>query len=189
MVESIPDPVAPQSKGTSRVVVAYETTATRELAIRSSQELAGLFAGEAGLNVRWWSFALLCDPAFAKDAAVQASDADLLVFAITPAGDLPQEIKLWMENWITHRTVREGAVVGLVLLEGHSRPGEIACLKEIYLRHAAHRAGMDYLSQLPSALPKAMPDSLDSYRERAGQVTSVLDEILRTCLPPPNPHR
>ena len=89
-----------------------------------------------------------------------------------------------MERWICQRSEREGALVGLVLADRHSRPGEIACLKEIYLRHAAHRAGMDYLSQVPPVLPKAMPDSLDMYRERAGQVTSVLDEILRTGLPP-----
>ena len=185
MVERIPDSTEPGPKEASRLVVIYENTAAREMAIRSSQELAGLLPAGGGLNVRWWSFALLGDAAFANDAATQAVDANLVVFAVTPAGDLPQKIKLWIENWICQRRVREGAVVGLVLLDSPSRPGEIACLKEIYLRHAAHRAGMDYLSQVPSSLTKGMPDSLDSCRDRAGQVTSVLDEILNTCLPPP----
>jgi hypothetical protein len=185
MAEHIPDSTEPGPRETSRIIVIYENAEAREMAIRSSQELAALLPASAGLNVNWWSFALLSDAAFASSAAQKAVKADLLVFAITPEGDLPQEIKLWLEDWICQRRVREGAVVGLVLLESPPRPGEIACLKEIYLRHAAHRAGMDYLSQVPSALSLGMPDSLDSYRARAGQVTSVLDEILRGCLPPP----
>jgi len=180
----MPDGPESKLKKPGRIIVVYENSAAREHAIRSSHELAGALSAEAGFHVDWWSFDSLCDSAFGSGAASRAAAADLLIFAITPAGDLPQEIKSWMERWICQRSEREGALVGLVLADRHSRPGEIACLKEIYLRHAAHRAGMDYLSQVPPALPKAMPDSLDMYRERAGQVTSVLDEILRTGLPP-----
>jgi hypothetical protein len=56
----------------------------------------------------------------------------------------------------------------------------VASVREIYLRHAARRAGMDYLSHAAPTLRRAMPDSLDSFSERAGRVTSVLDGILQT---------
>jgi hypothetical protein len=38
---------------------------------------------------------------------------------------------------------------------------------------------MDYVTQLPQDIARSMPDSLDSYTERADQVTSLLDDILR----------
>lgn len=114
----------------------------------------------------------------ASQAAERAAGADLIVFAMTGSGDLPQEIKLWIEEWLGKRTAHEGALVGLV--ETESGPCPIACLKEIYLRHVAHRAGMDYLSHEPPTAQKAIPDSLDSFNQRAGQMTTVLDEILHT---------
>ena len=39
---------------------------------------------------------------------------------------------------------------------------------------------MDYLSHFPAKIPRAIPDSLDSFNRRAEQVTPVLDEILHT---------
>jgi hypothetical protein len=181
MLTRIPDGLEPGLREASRIVVAFENTATRELALRSSPDLAKLCSTKARNLVQWLAFASLSDSTPAREAAV----ADLLIFAITRAGDLPLEVKLWIENWVCQRNEREGAVVGLILAERHSSPGDVACLKEIYLRHAAHRAGMDYLSQVPAVLPVSMPDSLESYSYRAGQVTSVLDKILHTNPPPP----
>ena len=93
--------------------------------------------------------------------------------------------KLWIERWLGKRREREGAIVGLV--SGQTAPCATAGLKEIYLRHIAHRAGMDYLSRTTPTAPFAMPDSLDSFCNRARQVTSVLDDILRTRFIPPIP--
>ena len=49
------------------------------------------------------------------------------------------------------------------------------------------RAGMDYLSHAAPTVHRAIPDSIDSFSERAGQVTSVLDGILQKHphFPPP----
>jgi hypothetical protein len=186
MVEPSTSGAAGGLKDPRRIIVIYETPAAREHAIRSSHELAGTPCAEAGFEVEWWSFDSFSDAAFAGQAADKAAVSDLLIFAIVQGGDLAQDVKLWLEKWIWKRSEREGAVVGLVLLDPQSSPGELACLKEVYLRHAAHRAGMDYLSYVPPALVRTMPDSLDSYSQRAGQVTSVLDEILRGGLPPPS---
>lgn len=183
MVKRSPDAIGSDLKEQRLIVVVYENNAAREHAMRSAPDLAESSQCETASIVQWWSFAGLSDSARAAEAAIKAAAADVVIFAISPAGDLPREIKLWTENWIAKRSEREGAIVGLVA--GHVSPGELACLKEIYLRHMAHRARMDYLREVPSALARAMPDSLDSYRERARQVTSVLDEILRSGSPPP----
>ena len=58
--------------------------------------------------------------------------------------------------------------------------------KHHYLRHAAHHGAMDYLTEVPQDISRPIPDSLDSYTERADQVTSLLDNILHQQAPPPS---
>jgi hypothetical protein len=127
--------------------------------------------------MNWWSFHLLSHPGTGGDAAQKAAEADVLVFAIKAGGDLPDDVKMWIEKWLNQRGEREGALVGLLAGEGLY---DIAPFREIYLRHIARRAGMDYLSHASPTAARAIPDSLDSFSQRAGKVTSVLDGILRT---------
>jgi hypothetical protein len=167
------------------VLVVYETPAVRELAVRFCDQLSERHRSRARLEITWWSFAFLNQPVMATDAGRRALEAELVVFAMLAAGDFPGEIKLWIEQWLARRHEREGAMIGLT--ERESRPGEIASLKEIYLRHVAHSAGMDYLSHASPTAARAIPNSLDSFNQRAGQVTSVLDEILRAQSNPTPP--
>ena len=161
------------------VIVLYENPAARELAAGFCEKFARESCADAGLGVNWYSFEDLTVPASMEAAADVAVGADLLAFSVTASGDLPAAIKLWTEIWRRRRGQREGWVVGLVLEDG-TELRRVAGLKEIYLRHLAHRAGMDYLSHFPAKILKAIPDSLDSFNRRAEQITQVLDEILQT---------
>ena len=58
--------------------------------------------------------------------------------------------------------------------------------KHHYLRNAAHHGAMDYLTEVPQDISRSIPDSLDSYTERADQVTRLLDNILHQQAPPPH---
>src|ERR1039457_89077 len=166
-------------------LVLYENLAAREQAVRFCEQLTAHSADEPQPSVKWCSFESLRKAGNSNKAATVAAQAELIIFAITFTGDLPEEIKVWTESWLSKRGEREGALVGLVL--GHpSKPWEAAGLKEIYLRHLAHRAGMDYLSQVPGKFLETMPDSLESFSQRAGQVTPVMDEILNTRFAPPS---
>jgi hypothetical protein len=165
-----------------RVVVVYETPAARARAMECCSDLSGQQSPEAEPEIDWYSFALLLEAAPANDAADKAATADLIIFAVTAAGDLPGEVKLWIERWLNKRSDREGAIVGL-LTDRPANPSDVASLKEIYLRHTAHRAGMDYLTHATPTACRAIPNSLDSFSQRAGQMTSVLDQILHTHLP------
>src|SRR5262249_26515763 len=119
------------------------------------------------------------DSQLGTEAANRAAKADLILFAVTSEGDLPNEVKHWIEHWMNRRGEREGALAGLVM-DRPASPFEIATRKEIYLRHTARRAQMDYLSHEIPTPRKAIPDSLDSFNRRAFEMTSVLDEILQT---------
>ena len=158
------------------VVVVYEDSSIRERAVHFCGRLIEAQRSPE-LNLEWCSFPVLNEPALAHAAVEKAARADVVVFAMDARGDLPEPVKLWIEKWLNKRGEREGAIVGL-LHRDESWQG-VASFREIYLRHAARRAGMDYLSHAAPTLRRAMPDSLDSFSERAGRVTSVLDGILQ----------
>jgi hypothetical protein len=158
------------------VVVVYEAPAIRERAVHFCERLA-IEQKSTDIDMDWWSFTLLSHPTMAHNAMEKAANADVVVFAMDARGDLPEEIKLWIEKWLNKRGEREGALVGL--LGNEEGIHDLATFREMYLRHAARRAGMDYLSHAAPTLRRAIPDSIDSFSKRAGQVTSVLDSILQ----------
>ncbi len=156
------------------IVVIYEDSALRERAVQFCERLA---AETPGMDMDWWSFQLLSHPSMAQAAVERAAGAEVVVFAMGARGDLPAEIKLWFEKWLNKRGEREGALVGLLHRE-EAMQG-MASFREMYLRHIAHRGGMDYLSHASPTIWHAIPDSIDSYNERAGRKTSLMDGILQ----------
>jgi hypothetical protein len=158
------------------VAVIYEGSSIRERVMHFCERLVEAQRSPE-LNLDWWSFPVLSDASMAHDAVEKAARADVVVFAMDARGDLPEPIKLWIEKWLNKRGEREGAIVGLLHREENWHGS--ASFREIYLRHTARRAGMDYLSHAAPTLRRAIPDSLDSFSERAGRMTSVLDGILQ----------
>jgi len=152
------------------VVILYESLDSREQA-------AGVSEKFAGLNVNWYAFEDLNVSPAKEEAAEAAAEADVLAVAVGSAGDLPPTVKLWMESWLRRRGQREGLLVGL-LSDERAQVRGVAGLKEMYLRHLAHRAGMNFLTHFPEDIRKVMPDSLDSFIQRAERVTPLLDDIL-----------
>ena len=140
------------------------------------------FWAECEFQINWFSVDTLEKEATAKEALDKAVEADLIVYAVDPSSALPLSIHEWTENWLEEREDREGALVDLLQQEHY---GEADTERLHYLREAAHRAGMDYLTREPESLEWAIPDSLDAFAARAQRVTHTLDEILHTQPPPP----
>jgi hypothetical protein len=176
MVQDMRTQSETQASEAKCVVVVYETPAIREHAVRFCERLFEEQRPKAAPEMNWCSFHLIARPELGGDMAQKAAAADIVVFAMDGKGDLPEEIKFWIETWLNKRGEREGALVGL--LDSDEPPLHMATFREIYLRHIARRAGMDYLSHAAPTANRAIPDSLDSFSERAGQMTSVLDDIL-----------
>jgi hypothetical protein len=172
-----------ESKSACSVVVAYEDPAARERAVGFCDQLVGRFWTQVEFDVSWWSFASLEEAAGSRDAVQKAAQADFIILSAAPAGDFPAPVKAWIETSLGMRGEREGVLAGLTgTADGlHAEDGP----KHLYLRRAAHLAGMDYLTHVPSDMSRAIPDSLEAYTERADQVTSLLDSILSQPAPPP----
>ena len=157
------------------VAVVYEDTSAREGAVKFCDLLVHRFWAESEFSMDWRGFSELEDEAGCREAEAKCAEADLIVFATRPETELPDFVRHWMEGWVTRRGEREGALIGLNDPAAGSTSG--APGKFCYLRSVAHRAGMDYLTNVPEQLGAA-PESTESCSERARQVTHVLDEIL-----------
>jgi hypothetical protein len=166
------------------VVVVYEDPESRQEAVRFCDQLVGEMWGQNGLEVGWWSFASLAEAMLAGEATAKAIVADVIVFATQPDGELPMPVKSWVESWVNRRGEREGTLFGL-LEPNRGSASACAADKFAYLRSAAHRAGLDYLTQVGENLWHSIPDSIESFSERAEQMTDLLDDILRHWLSPP----
>jgi hypothetical protein len=173
-----------ETKTAWSVVVVYEDAATRERGVTFCDQLVGRFWAKCEFEVSWWPFAVLDQAPAAKEAAERAAQADLIILSATPDGDFPLHVKGWVETWLNERGDREGMLVGLMAPSEKSPGGEGQ--KHYYLRNAAHRGAMDYLTHIPQDISRPIPDSLDSYAKRADQVTSLLDDILHQQTLPQN---
>jgi hypothetical protein len=172
-----------ETKASWSVVVVYEDPTARERAVTFCDQLVSRFWAKCEFNVGWWPFDLLGQEVAAREAAERAAQADVIVFAANPEGDFPSPVKAWVEAWLNQRSDREGMLVGL--LEQCAGAGDQERQKHLYLRQAARHGAMDYLTQVPQGISLSIPESLDSYTERACQVTSLLDDILHRHPAPP----
>ena len=170
-----------EAKAAWSVVVVYEDPAACERAVSFCDQMVNRFWAGFEFDLSWWPFVQLEDSDSAKAATEKAALADLIVFAANPEGDFPWPVKAWIETWLDQRGEREGILVGLLEAAGGGE-GQKHC----FLRNAAHHGAMDYLTEVPQDISRSIPDSLDSYIERADQVTGLLANILHQQLPPPS---
>jgi hypothetical protein len=177
MTRTNKDSARSEPRNTWSVVVAYEDPAARERAVGFCDQLVGRFWTQVELDISWWSFTSLEEATGAREAAQNAAHSELIIVSARPEGDLSAPVRAWIETVLGLRSEREGVLVGLTA--NGENPSVEEGPKHLYLRRAAHLAGMDYLTQVPSDMSRAIPDSLESYTERADQVTSLLDGILQ----------
>jgi hypothetical protein len=163
------------------VVVVYDDAQTRQRAMKVCDHLVQRFWSEVEFKFHWWRTDFLEDDTMATTAVGDAADADFIVVSSSAEHELSPFVKNWFDAWIARRQGREGAFVDL------TETGAVSAVHsqhtKLFLRHVASRAAMDYLTKVPSAITGKLPDSVESAGLRAGQITSVLDDILH--LPPP----
>lgn len=176
-----PTPGTGENKEMWFVVVLYDDSATRQRAMEVCDHLARRFWSEVELKFHWWRTDFLEDAGMAATAADNSRNADFIVVCIRPDGDLSPVVRHWFEEWVPQRAGREGALIDLTTT---GAPPLAAQRKKAFLREAAHRAGMDYLTHFPPTINRSLPDSFESASLRAMQKTTVLDGILQHSPPP-----
>jgi hypothetical protein len=170
-------------KTVSPILTLCESNDCRTEAVAFCDRLVQRFWTSCEFEISWLSFEDLTEPGKFRVAVNHAASAAMLIFAMRHGSYIPAEVEAWAEAWLAKRGEREGSIIAL------GDPGHIAAAgvsqNFVYLRNIAHRAGLDYLTEMPEKIGQSIPDSLEAYPERAQQMTSVLDQILRRKTPAP----
>jgi hypothetical protein len=173
--------IANRMKSMSHILVLCENNECRAAAVAFCDGLVKRFWASREFDIKWFSFADLGDQGKFDEAVAQAKTASMLIASMKPGSDIPPEVHAWAEAWVAGRGEREGSMIAL------GDPGHIAAggVSEnfVYLRSIAHRAGLDYLTEMPENMGQNIPERLEAYPERAQQVTNVLDQILQRKMP------
>jgi hypothetical protein len=163
------------------VVVVFEDEETRKEAVAFCDGLVAKFWSTSGFEFGWWLVKDLTEPEAWEQSLASASQANILIASFAPGRSVP-ELRQWLDAWRQRRGDHEGAVIGLL-----DPCAGLDCRlseKHAHLRDVAHQAGLDYLTEMPSRIDDPLPASIESYSERAEQVSGVLDAILHRPTPP-----
>jgi hypothetical protein len=132
---------------------------------------------EAELKVDLWRFDLLHVPAFRERAALDASEADLIVLSMHGGDLLPPQVQDWMYQWLTLKTDQSAAFVVLLDGTGARSNGNSPLLAG--LRGVAQGAGLALFCHFCEARRVEAELSIGRILERAEQSSTVLEEILQ----------
>jgi hypothetical protein len=165
-----------QTIATWSVLVLYQDEHTREEAVRVCDKLVRRFWASANFDIRWICFEELERQETWREAAELAVNAHLMIFSIALEAALPSPVKQWMESWVDQRATREGAaIIGVGEKLSVTNPD---AAKFRFLRALAHRAGMDYLTEIPEQMGETFPEDTEAYTSRAETMTKVMGQIL-----------
>ena len=94
-----------------------------------------------------WNFDALQIPEIRKGAAAEAARADMIVIVTCGAGELPDEVKAWIEAWLAEKCEMRHDQGGLTVLfdaPAADDLGASALCQFAYLQRVARKANMEF---------------------------------------------
>ena len=107
------------------------------------EELTRRLGHSFSFSVSWWSLRSFWHPKMRQMAADAIAKADIILFALSPEGELPQTLTKWLEERLVHKTTHRLTLLALLETGGMIVPRLSSA--EIYLSHLASQAGVDCL--------------------------------------------
>jgi hypothetical protein len=150
---------------------------------RTAEQVAGLLCShlerevepELDLTFTWISLPRLDHPHVMQGAIHAAESADLLILSLH--NEAPGTVDKLVRTCQEHRIKSPGAIIGLI--GGQSEASRRQSPVHQKLETLANEIGFQYWAPLSWSTPGEIPASLDSFLERARQVTPLLEEILK----------
>jgi hypothetical protein len=127
------------------VVIAYEDLETGKRAIKTYEYMVEQLGDQCLFSNQMWKFDVLMVPKLKDIAAKDAAAADIIIVSAHEGKPLPNEVKAWMETWLSYKS-QASALVGLFGNESVNRP------VRDYLAEVARRAKIEFFCQ-PGILP------------------------------------
>jgi len=133
-------------KRTLNVVMAYEEATTPERAKEAWDHFVCTLKGHYGPGLRLWKFDLLRTPELRDAAATEAARADMILIATRGAGELPAEVKAWIDTWLAQkREVQDDRSTLAVLFDSPpDKVGASTLAQFAYLQRVARRGSLDF---------------------------------------------
>jgi len=122
------------------VVIAYEDLETGKRALKTYEYLVQQLGQQCLFANQMWKFEVLASPKLKEMAAKDAAGADIIIVAAHDGYELPQDVKSWVDLWLSYNT-EASALVGL--FDGESAETPVRS----YLSAVASRAGIEFFSQ------------------------------------------
>lgn len=159
-----------ESRPTLNVVIIYEDFAAGKHAKATYDYLVNQLGRDFEFSNQMWKFDVLGIPKMRQMAVKDAAASDLIIVSTHGVGELPAEVRLWVDEWAENK----GHARALVTLV--DRPKDLFASDpsiRSYLEDSAKRANVDFFAQ-PDDWPDRDDDfSLEQNSERA-QKTSVM---------------
>lgn len=125
-----------------KIFIACENQQACEQARCLRDQLRGSCGGRVDLSGFFWNFSLFQNEVLRKQAALEATEADMIIVSFSGRQALPLELKNWMEEWPTRREKGAAALVALLdttRATGFGEKAEIAHLKGV-----AEKCSLDF---------------------------------------------
>jgi hypothetical protein len=156
-----------ESKPTINFVIVSEDLPCGVLAKHLYDELVDQMEGQLAFTYEVWPFRGLKDPHLRELATRDATEADILIFAVSGREDLPMEVKSWMQTWLG-LSDKTGALV-MLSDQDHGSEQYTESVRS-YLQDAAARTGLEFLTNTKTSGGEERENSLAqniSFREPA----------------------
>ena len=168
------------------VLALFEGSAARVTAVDFCDALVQRFWPRTSFELSWFDWDELREVSASDSATRAVKEADLLLVTTAQKGNLPTQMKRWLEMSLHRRGEREGILAGLCTPETGVTQESAAAQQ--YLRKLAHQNGLDFLTSVPTTLSQSVPENPEACMLRATQVSTVLDTILHRRPAPPKLH-
>jgi hypothetical protein len=175
------------AKASFSVVVIYEEVSSAQRAMRLIGDVLRGSTSQSGFEPSFepslWKLEMLLVPKFRELAAQEAAAADVVVIAARDRDTLPVALQGWIETWPPRNPSNRGALVALLwLTEGQAEVQEDSLA---FFRKAADQVQMDLFVQSFPPPARSVGLTPEQIVQRAGLVSSVLDDILHCPAPAP----
>jgi hypothetical protein len=130
-------------KETKRLVLlaAFEDSVTGMRVKEFCQGLSRNLGQQCQIIEHVWLFSTFRLHELQEIAAEEASASDLVIISVHQSEGLPDEVKSWIDLWLSHKGARQGILLALLDPALQDVPGPT----QAYLQDAARRGGMEFL--------------------------------------------
>jgi len=138
--------VAAEGRAVFRTLLLYEDYPAARRATETCNLILARLGEEFELRCSMWKFEALRNAKLRDMAAIEATEADVIIVAARGCLALPPEVTAWVDTWLPGQVCHPAALIAVVD-SAHQRGSRTAIVSD-YLQRVAANAKMDFLLEV-----------------------------------------